>query len=196
MTTPTPNRGYPAPTNSYIDGVPAALQGLAEDVDVDLATFPATIHTRPFFRLAASDPQKIAFATSARLQFTDVEEAVQDPFLNGTPVMPGDTFRLTAGIWLLTATCSYGPPGGGGTIDELLLRIFSTGVAGQLGGASVHSTPNAADGIRTLTVTTLGAFSPPDDVYAQISFNKLDGINPTMYPIFGRSLTGLKVSDS
>ena len=195
MTTPTPNRGYPAPTNSYSLGVPAALQGLAEAVDADLATFPPTIHTRPFFRLAASDPQKIAFATSARLQFTDVEEAVQDPFLNGPPVMPGDTFRLTAGVWQLTATFSYGAPGGGGVLDELLLRLFSTGIAGQLAGNSVHSTPNVADGSRTLSVTTLASFSPPDDVYAQIDFHKVDGINPTMYPIFGRSLTGLKVRD-
>lgn len=194
MPTPTPNRGYPAPVNSDPADVPGALQALAEAVDTDLATFPEQIRTRPFFRLTASAPQKLAFTTSSRVLFTDLEENAESALLT-TPVMPVTEVRPTAGVWLLTATCSYGPPGGGGALDELLLRIFSTGVAGQLAGSSVHSTPNTADGTRTLSVSTLARFSPPDDVYALISFNKVDGINPTMYPLFSRSLTGLKVSD-
>jgi hypothetical protein len=193
MPTPTPNRGYPAPVSSDPGDVPGALQALAEAVDTDLATFPEQIRPRPFFRLTASAPQKLAFLTSARLLFTDLEENVEGALLT-SPVMPVTEVRPTAGTWLLTATCSYGPPASG-ALDEILLRLFSTGVAGQLAGQTVHSTPNAADGTRTISVTTLARFSPPDDVYVLFDFHRVGVVDPTMYPLFSRSLTGLKVSD-
>ncbi|MEU1494280.1 hypothetical protein ABZ456_29010 [Streptomyces sp. NPDC005776] len=194
MPTPTPNRGYPAPVSSDPANVPGALQDLAKAVDTDLATFPDLIRPRPFFRLSASAPQKMVFSTSQRLLFTDLEENAEGALLTA-PVMPVTEVRLTAGCWLLTATCAYGPPAVG-ALDEILLRLFSTGVAGQLAGQTVHSTPNAADGTRTISVTTLAFVSPPDDVYAQLDFHRVGVIDPAMYPLFSRSLTGLKVSDS
>lgn len=191
MPTPTPNRGYPAPVNSDPADVPQALQDLAEAIDSDLATIEPTIHQRPFFRVTASAPQKMIFSTSERLQFTDLEANTENAIVP-SPVMPINAVRPSAGAWWLTATCSYGAPPAG-TLDEITFRIFSSGVAGLLSGSTVHVTPPAQDGTRTISVSTLARFSPPDDVFVLFDFHRV-GVDPALYTLFSRSLTGTKVS--
>lgn len=191
MPTSTPNRGYPAPVNSDPADVPQALQDLAEAIDADLATIEPTIHQRPFFRVTASSPQKMIFSTQERLQFTDLEANTNGALLFD-PVMPVTEVRPTAGYWWLTSTCSYGAPPAG-TLDEITFRMFSSGVAGLLTGSTVHVTPPAQDGTRTISVSTLTVVNGSDDIFSLFDFHRV-GIDPALYTLFSRSLTGTKVS--
>lgn len=194
MPTPTPNRGYPAPVPSDPADIPAAMQAIADAVDTDLATYAPQILARPFFRMTASAPQVMPFTTVADLVFTDLEENTNGA-LPIPPVMPVSSVRLPTGYWLVTATAAYGIPGGGGTLDEVTLRLINNGVQGILSGSTVHSTPSATDGSRTLSTTMLCTGNSFDDTRVVFSINKVGGINPTAYNVFSRSLTATKVAD-
>lgn len=187
----TPNRGYPYPELSDPMAITTDLQALAEAYDADLKAVENTVQQRPLFRASASARQPYGLADPATVSFDVLETMTNGALLDGPGTsMPRSSFiPLIPGLWFFTATVAYPQ-----WLDITWARIQLMSTT-EVASSTTTVMPNNADGNRTISVsgmqymTGTGVGSP-----ISVRFWVNAAGTRSVFPLFGRSLTGALVS--
>lgn len=186
----TPNRGYPYPDLSSPTTVHTDLQALAEAYDADLKAVQDTISQLPMFRATGGGSrQEYGSGAFMTLRFDVLEE--NTGVLTGTSTqLPRTTFRPNIpGIYLVTATAAYSRWVAPDAIEWVRIRLFGTG---EFAGSSANQLPGIEDQNRTLSATSLWAFTGSNALSVQFQANSV-ATRPQYY-VTSRSLTATLVS--
>lgn len=97
----TPNRGYPYPTSGDPGDVPAAIQALAEAIDVDMQNLDDSIVRRPIAMVSSRSTKAQVFpadqVTDATFDFVHVDTAG----ISNLTQLPTRLTPTSAGLWLV-----------------------------------------------------------------------------------------------
>lgn len=157
----TPNRGYPYPTSGDSGNVPAAIQALAEAVDLDMQNLDDSIVRRPIAVVSSrtSTPQVFPadVVTEAAFDFVHIDTA-------GITDLAAFPTRLTpssAGLWCFWAAIET--PATPLRLKDMFLRVNGGDLSRQ--GFHINATPNT-----TMITNAAMAFMDGIDDYFSVSY--------------------------
>lgn len=157
----TPNRGYPYPTSGDVGDVPAAIQALAEAVDVDMQNLDNAIVRRPIAMVSyrSTTPQVFPadVVTEATYDFVHVDTAG----ISNLAAFPTRLTPTSAGLW-----CVWGEietPAAAVRLKDVFLRFNG----GDLSRSGFHTSSAAG---TTMISQTAMAFCDGVDDYFTMTF--------------------------
>lgn len=136
----TPNRGYPYPTSGDVGDVPAAIQALAEAVDLDMQLLDDSIVRRPIAVVSSRTSTAQVFpadiATEAAFDFVHIDtDGITDLSAFPTRLTP-----TTPGLWLFWAAIET--PGLTMRTKDMFLRQNGGDLSRQ--GFHINGTPSSS----------------------------------------------------
>lgn len=165
----TPNRAYPYSTPTDPADVPAAIQALAESIDVDMQLLDDSIVQRPFAVVSARSATSQVFpadqVTECEFDFVDFDNAG----ISNLSTQPTRLRPTSAGLWAVWA--SFADPTSQAALHDLNLRVN--------GGDLVRaSTNNNTIGEPFQAITAVGmAFMDGATDYFTVTYQPLGGLS-------------------
>lgn len=165
----TPNRGYPYSTSGDPNDVPAALQALAEAVDLDLQNLDDSTVRRPIAVVSSKSATKQVFPadqiTEATFDFVHIDTASISNLTN----RPTRLTPTSAGLWMVWGAIEN-PPSQARTRD-MFLRVNG----GDLSRQDFHV--NSPTGGSLMLTNAAMAFMDGVDDYFTMTFEPDGGLD-------------------
>lgn len=160
----TPNRGYPYSTPTDPADIPAAIQSLAEAIDLDMQALDDSITGRPLAQVSWSAPvgtyQLFPANQTTECEFNFVEADNAD--ISDLSAQPSRLTPTSAGLWLVWG--SIGVPNGAGTLGTSIRDIFirMNGIDLTRSG---YESMDPTSAIRGMTLAGMAVMDGVDDYF-------------------------------
>lgn len=141
----TPNRGYPYSTTGDPADIPAALQSLAEALDVDMQDLDDAIVRRPIAVVASSTSTRQVFPADQTTEATFDFVHVDTDGISNLSVFPTRLTPTAPGLWMVWGEIET-PPSQADT-KSMLLRVNGADLTAQ----DTHINSGAAGGLMQST---------------------------------------------